>query len=290
MSWYQALEVDMVAISKYLFIVSLLFFSLTASAQNTERDLAYELYLRFGYEEPIRQLPFIIHNGFFQFVNQNNQSLQIPHEVYLNIVELIEESFAAENIKEIIIEEIETKMSRDEMQKALNWLDLPLGKKCTQIEKETSTPETQAIIQKYVTYLQKFPPPPNFVKLIRELESTTKSTEAVVEIAMNTQLALMTAIIKSFPSVEQSTFSEIVKVIEESLPQLEAEAHQKVINSYFYAYRLLSDSELEQYIEFYKSNIGVKYIDSMHTGINKALINRSIILSHSIEDLFKNVE
>ena len=47
---------------------------------------------------------------------------------------------------------------------------------------------------------------------------------------------------------------------------------------------------LEQYIEFYKSNIGVKYIDSMHTGINKALINRSIILSHSIEDLFKNVE
>jgi len=34
------------------------------------------------------------------------------------------------------------------------------------------------------------------VKLIRELESTTKSTEAVVEIAMNMQLAIITTLSK----------------------------------------------------------------------------------------------
>ena len=51
-----------------------------------------------------------------------------------------------------------------------------------------------------------------------------------------------------------------------------------------------SDSELEQYIEFSKSNIGIKYEDSIYTGLNKALIDGSTKLGYSIEDVYKDVE
>ncbi len=279
-------------VSKCLYIVSFLFSSLTVSAQGPEKDLAHEIYIRSGLEEQLRQLPFAIHAGFFQAVNQDNQSLRIPipREVYLSIERLIAESFAAENIKEIVLGEIETQMSIDEMRRLLNWLDSPFGKKCTQLEKAASTPDAEAVIQKYSIYLQKFPPSPSLLKRMQELESASKTTENIIEIGLNTQLAIITALAKSFPTVEKRSIPEIMEEIEKHRPQFEAEAYQQVINRFLYTYRFLSNSELEQYIEFSKSNIGIKYEDSIYTGLNKALIDGSTKLGYSIEDVYKDVE
>ena len=273
---------DMVKMRKSLCIVALLILPSTAGAESPEKSLANELYVKSGLEEQIRQKPRVLQAVFDELFNKYNVSQQVPQGVYFKIRRLIAESYAEENFRKIIIRLIEDRMSRDEMHKGIAWLNSPLGQKCTYLEGAASTPAAMAAMQIFVKRLNEYPADPNRLKLIEELESATRATETAVEVVMNMQLALTTAVAASLPSEKQKQLRELQEEIEGLRSEIEAVIHQQVINGFLYTYRSLSDPELEKYIKYATSDAGAKYHAVVYAGIKKALVDGSTRFGKSV--------
>jgi uncharacterized protein YbaP (TraB family) len=248
-------------------------------------NLAHALYIRSGMEEQVRSLPLAIQIGFDQVRDQDDRIQQIPEDFYVNIKELLAESFAADNLNAMVLRHMEAQMSQAEMGRILNWLNSPLGKRCTQLFKTSLTPKAPAKLQEFMTNLQNAPPSSIRLKLIQEVATATKTTEITLEIAVNTQLVVTTVITATLPAVQQRPFSEILDEVDTNRPLLEPRVDQQIQPLLLYMYRSLSDAELEQYITFAKSSAGAQYYQSILNGIKLALMDSSIRFGASMAQL-----
>jgi hypothetical protein len=253
----------------------------TISAAN----LAHALYIRSGMEEQIRNLPLAIQIGFDQARNQDDRLQQIPQDYYVNIKELLAESFATGNLNTMVLRQLEAHMSHDEIQSILTWLNSPFGKRCTQLFRASLTPKAPAELQEFIANMQKSPPQSTRLKLIREVASATKTTEIAIEIAFNTQLVVTTIITAALPSTQQRPLSEILDEGYKNRPLLEPRVDLQMTPLLLYMYRSLSDAELEQYITFAQSSNGAQYYRSMLNGIQLALMDSSIRFGSSMAEL-----
>jgi uncharacterized protein YbaP (TraB family) len=248
-------------------------------------NLAHALYIRSGMEEQIRNLPLAIQIGFDQVRDQDDRIQQLPEDFYVNIKELLAESFAADNLNTMVLRHMEAQISQAEMQRVLNWLNSPLGKRGTQLFKTSLTPKSPAKLQEFINTMQQSPPSSTRLKLIQELATATKTTEITLEIAINTQLVVTTVITATLPAVQQRPFSEILDEVEKNRPLLEPRVDQQIQPLLLYMYRSLSDAELEQYITFAKSSAGAQYYRAMLNGIKLALMDSSIRFGASMAQL-----
>jgi len=273
-----------------LVLIIFLFLSQSAGAQNSKSALVDKLYVRSGMEMQTQQIPLLIQARFDQAVNNDYRIQKLPRHIVSDMREIILQSYAAEHLEKTIKEHLALQMKADEIRDVLTWLDSPLGKKCTQLEEAASTPEAFVKMQAYAGQIQDAPPPQNRLKLFQGLDSAVKATETSVEIAMNTQIAVIMAIVVTLPVENQKPFSEIKKEVEKSRPQLEAVMKAEVLLSFLYTYRSLRDSELEQYLDFTTSTKGEKYHSAAVTGFKKALLDGSIKWGNSIAELLQKSE
>ena len=254
----------------------------TISAEN----LPHALYIRSGMEEQFRNLPLAIQLGFDQVCNEDDRVQQIPQDIYVNSKALIAESFAASNLNDnMVLRQMQAQMSQDEMQSILNWLNSPLGKRCTQLFKASSAPKAPSELQKIMTNSQKAPPSSKRLKLIQELASATKTLETTLEIAVTTELVVTTVITATLPVLQQRLFSEIFDEVDNNRLLLEPKVHLQITPLLLYMYHSLSDAELEQYITFAKSSAGAQYYRCMLDGIKLALMDSSIRFGASVAEL-----
>jgi hypothetical protein len=222
---------------------------------------------------------------FDQVRNQDDRIQQIPEDFYVNIKELLAESFAADNLNAMVLRHMEAQMSQDEMQRTLNWLNSPFGKKSTQLYKASLSPKAPAKLQEFINTMQQSPPSSTRMKLIQELASATKTTAITLEIAVNTQLVVTTVITATLPTLQQRPFSGILDEVDKNRPLLEPRVDQQITHLLLYIYRSLSDAELAQYITFAKSSTGAQYYRSMLNGIKLALMDSSIRFASAMAQL-----
>ena len=258
---------------------------LIPNAGSADKDLTHELYAKSGLKKQIELLPS---NMQAQFA-QDFHFQQMPREVSSEIKALVAQCFAAKNLEPIVLKHIEARMSPGVMRAVMDWLDSPLGKKCTKLEGAASTPEAVAGIQAFALELQDSPPSPDRLRLIRTFDAATRSTEAAVTITMNMELAIRTAFLTSFPPEAETSVAEIMEEIKRNQPQLEAMLHPQVVINLLYAYRSLSNSELEEYIEFATSDMGKNYHAATLDAIRNALLDASLRFGRSMVDLFRHI-
>jgi uncharacterized protein YbaP (TraB family) len=248
-------------------------------------DLAHALYIKSGMEEQLRDLSQAIKSEFDKIRNQDDRMQQIPKDFYVNIKELLAESLAADNLNAMVLRHLEAQMSQAEMQKMLNWLESPFGRKCSNLFKTSFTPQESTELQEYITTIQKAPPPSTRRQLIQELAHATKTLETSLEIAVHTQLVVTTVITSTLPPIKQRPFSEILDEVEKNRPLLEPRVDFQITPLLLYIYRSLSDAELEQYIQFATSDIGTQFYRSLYNGIRLALMDASIRSGSAMADL-----
>ncbi|WP_319521701.1 DUF2059 domain-containing protein [uncultured Desulfosarcina sp.] len=258
---------------------------LTTTAQDSKEALLQDLYGKSGLEEQIVQLPMVIQVGFDQVAATDDRLKAIPRIVIGEIRASIETVFAPENIKRAILGECREKLSIDDLKKVLAWLDSPLGRKFTQLEEAASTPEKYTEMQQFAQTLQKSPPLPERLEIIGRLDDAVKATETSVEVAMNTQLAITIAIVASLPKEQQPAYDNLAAVVEQTRPQIEGAMRAQTIVSLLYTYRNVTETELDQYIEFASSPTGKNYHDAAVSGLKKALLEGSYSWGETIADI-----
>ncbi|BBO75623.1 hypothetical protein DSCW_30400 [Desulfosarcina widdelii] len=270
-----------------ILLLAIVFFVLpnTATAQDSKEAFLQVLYGKAGLEEQVLQLPMVVQVGFDQAVATDDRLKAMPRTVIGEIRASIETVFAPENIKRAILSECREKLSIDDLKKVLAWLDSPLGRKFTQLEEAASTPEKYTEMQQFAQMLQESPPLPERLEIIGRLDEAAKATETSVEVAMNTQLAITIAIVASLPKEQRPTYDNLAAVVEQTRPQIESAMRAQTIVSLLYTYRNVTETELDQYIEFASYPTGKNYHDAVVSGLKKALLEGSYAWGKAIADI-----
>jgi len=129
-----------------------------SGAMAASQHLAQELYIKSGMEKQIQQVPNLIRSGFDQALKQDKNLQQMNRAVIAAMRDIIEDAFEASKLKKTIMQAMEQDMSPEAMQAVINWLDSPLGKKCTRLEESASTVSGQQALQRFAMQLEKNPP------------------------------------------------------------------------------------------------------------------------------------
>ncbi|OEU63353.1 MAG: hypothetical protein BBJ57_07815 [Desulfobacterales bacterium PC51MH44] len=260
-------------ISVIIIVFLLLFSQFAGAAERKKHELAEKLIIKSGLAEQIKNFPKLFETGFIQSYQQSGQSL--PEEKFQKIRKVVAGSFDPQIIREFCFRQINTQLSLDDIQATLNWLDSPLGKKITRLEKAASTVEAYKEMQAMSHKLQNSQKSPGRLNLFQRLDKATYATEWTVDMALNTQIATSTAMLASFPLANQPSAEEIGKKIEMNRPQIERMISQQVFISFIYTYRDLSDKEIAKYVLFAESDNGRRYHEVILKALNYAMIDSS---------------
>jgi uncharacterized membrane protein YccC len=247
-----------------------------AYAQNQDNSHVQELYAKSGIEKELQQLPSAIQVIFDQSVRQDDDARKLPREVLSAMRASLPQAFATAGLKETMLSELAAKLTAQDIKDVLQWLDSPLGRKCTQLEEAASTAEAQAEMMEHSAELRDSPPTPERLKALREFDAAVQGTQSAVDMAINTQVAVALAINATFPAERRMPLEEISRELEKNRPILEATVRSEVLISQIYTYKSLTEAELQRYTEFAKSPSGSKYQSAAMNGFKKAILKGAV--------------
>ncbi|MHC1728869.1 MAG: DUF2059 domain-containing protein [Syntrophobacteraceae bacterium] len=245
-------------------------------AQTSDDALVRELYAKSGMEKQLRDLPLVIQAALEREAREDDDVQKLPANVRSAIQESAKKAFSPESMKKSILPELREKLTDREIKIILEWLDSPLGKKCTQLEENASTAEAMAEMEHYATQMRSNPPAAGRLNVLRQLDSATKMTESAVEMAINTQVAVTLAIMATFPRELHKSFDDVAREIEENRSKIESEVRSETLVSLLYTYRSLTEAEIKRYTQFAASPAGEKFNTVSISAFKKAFLDSSI--------------
>jgi len=270
----------------YVAVFICLFPAIT-SADDYKDDLLNELYEKSGLEVQVKHFPELIMSGFDMAIKQqaaNNQTL--PVDNVNKIKELISDYYAPDIMKNAVLKSFEENLSIEIIQAVLNWLNSNLGGKCTLLEEKASTPEAFVAMQQYAQNLQNSPPSGQRIEIIKKFDESVRATESSVNIAMNTQFGIRTAVASIFQPVSKEMLTKIAEGVDKNRQQIKSAVQPVVMVSLLYTYQSLSDNELGEYIDFAASESGKKYhdvtVETMQAAFRDASFNFGLSMTEAL--------
>lgn len=146
------------------------------------------------------------------------------------------------------------------MQKILEFLESPLGKRIVEAENVMNTPEAQAQLQSFAAQLAQNPLPAERAKLLDALSSSLQ-----LEVLM---VGMMKGIFFSAVQVTRELHPEQADVMEKFMQEqwsqmegmMRAQMLQMATASVYFTYKALSDQDLVDYAAFMRSATGQSYL------------------------------
>ena len=133
------------------------------------------------------------------------------------------------------------------------------------------------------------PPRPERLNLIGELDRATKATATSVEIFINSNLAVATAVTLSLPQENPVPLSEIRKKFEASRAAIENALREQTRISLLYTYRSLSDSEIREVINFADSPAGSKFNAVGIEAFQRAMVEGGMDFGQAVARVFEHM-
>ena len=185
-----------------------------ADSQDEKNPLVQELFAKSGLDQLIERLPMIVQQGLHQAFAQDENLKKLPAQTLEEIMDAAASAYESQKLRNIMLRSFAGKMDDAEIRSVIQWLDSPTGVKCTDLEKQSLTAEAFQELSRFAEEIQKKPPRPERLKLIGELDRATKATATSVEIFINSNLAVATAVTLSLPQENSTLLSEFKKKLE----------------------------------------------------------------------------
>ena len=257
-------------------------FLLPADSQPIEKkQLVQELVLKSGLRKQLEQIPRNIHEGFDRHPNINHMSQRKIRQLSRSI----DIAFNVDTIENVFYKRFNKDLSIKDIQTILTWLNSPLGMKITRLEEQAISSEAEQEKTLSLNKLLTDPKAPNRLKLLQRFETATNSTDITADLLLNLQIAIIYAASSAVSVDNPPSFEKITERVYKNRPQVKEMVSQSSISSFLYTYRDLSDSELEQYIAFVESQIGLKYYEVVMKALSESMISASKKLGESIAQL-----
>ena len=265
----------------FLRIVGVMLFSLFVLPVLAQAGIVDELIVKSGLEFQVRQIPEVMRVSFEQRFNQDSK---LSAEEQSNIKKSAMESFDPVVMLKFVRERVTAGLTEKDMGEILQWLNSPLGQKITEQEKEASSGDGY---RKMIDFAQNMPrPEASRLALVERLDREAGLTECSVQMKMGIALAISEAMACS-TGCENFSRDEVVQQIEKARPQIEEGSRQEFLVSALYTYQSLTDQEMEEYIQFYQTAPGQKYMKVMTVALSDALNDASKIMGQKLGELLK---
>lgn len=237
--------------------------ALPALADEKER-LTQEVMHASGLKRQIAQIPPGILLGLEQH--------PMPRELHDALLATMTKAYSASSIEQKVVSVFREQLDVKTMTDALEWLNSDLGKKITKLEEAASSAEGYDAIQSYGQQLQRSPPPEKRLKIAQQMDGATRATEIAVTVIEAGELGIALGLDALLPADEQEGLESLLEQVASDRPNLTAGLRDLNIVGFLYTYQNLSDEELVRYLNFLKSETGIKYQEAATTGLKEALL------------------
>lgn len=236
-------------------------------ADTDKSALLHELMERTGLKAQILQFPDIIKSGVEVAVIDSGADYQAAAA----IAEIIDYEIEPSRVIDEVGAQLDENLSETDLHSLLNWLNSPLGQKIARLENTVSSSavEEQAVGNREQERAS--PVGPDRERLYRRLDQAIRATEATVQMTLNAQTAVATAILSTSDDAESPPPSWIREQIESQRFQLRGLVTQQVYTSFVDTYQTLSAAELESYIRQASTPSGRRYTAAVIEALNQSL-------------------
>ncbi len=237
----------------------------TVFASESERsELLHELMERTGLNAQIHQFPEVIEAGVEAAISGSGGDAESAAKIAAIVKHEIE---PGKVIDEVGAQLSET-MTEADIHALLAWLDSPLGRKIADLESGIpavaddsaagsggATPEVS----------------PHRQELYSRLDDAIRATEATVEMTLNAQVAVASAVLSASNDSPSPSVAWIRERIEAQRFQVRGHITHQVHASFVQTYKALSVTELESYIRQANSPSGRRYTAAVIEALNETL-------------------
>jgi len=268
----------MVLLERLSLILLVLFCSQLYAIETIKPKLVDELIELAGIKYQLEQITVQIKEGVSQGARDSGG---YKTEVG-KLNDTIDDLFNAEKVSRDIAFSLYKGMSQNEIQQVLHWLTSPLGQRITQLENEASSSSSYEHMLAIAPELQSRYRGTKRLQMLNELDHSIQATQATVELALNTQLAIAVSVLSLQENADSPEYEDIRAYIEKHRPQVLAHANYQIVTSFMYTYMSLTEDELSEYIEFARSEGGAKYHAIYINSLSRVLVSSFRAISEYI--------
>lgn len=201
-------------------------------------------------------------------VNAHKNTDKITSEINTAVTR----SFRPEVIRSVIEAHIESEMAASDMVAVLKWLESPLGQRITRLEEAASTAEAYRQMAATIPILKQNRDYDERLRLMYVLDDSLKATESALERELNMQLVSMEAMSAAFPTMDLPSRESLRANFEIYKGAIRERIASEISMATLYTYRDLNLDEIKAYIDFIRTDHGIRYHDVVHEGLNKAYL------------------
>lgn len=264
--------------SKFLTIL-LSMLALSIGYARAESALLDELMIKSGIMKQLEGFPELLQMGFRDATQGADETKQADIS---RIQEKMNQAYNIDDFKATLRQVMGENLTDDDITEVLKWLNSPRGQKITQIEEEHSTVEAEQAKQAFMMNFDSASVAPERMAMIQELDEAVYATDMLLTIILNSQKAIMLAVMPYVPTEQRIPLKEIDTQVEMNRPILQSQYKEYVLLSMLYVYQELSDEELKGYVDFARSPAGAKYHKVTTNAFNQAFTQAATSLGAQI--------
>ncbi len=202
---------------------------------------------RTGFDKLLEHIPDFARNVLKQ------SSGALDPEVNAALADAFQRAFATRAVKRDVIRAIEAHYDPKLAQAYLAQLDTPLARKMAELEKRPGQADQRQTFIEFLGALREKPASPKREALVERLDRANRATDFSVDLQVALFKAVFTAVDPIMEPEMRLGEGEMEKMLKEVRQSLEEEIRQRTRASYLFAFRDVSDEELEHYVELAES-------------------------------------
>ena len=248
-----------------LLLCCCLFFTVAVPAEEKDAQLD-EIFALSGIDETLQQIPLLINATFDNLASQEGNDPRVLAEMK----DIMANVMSPDKLRGSTMEHLQASLSRKEIKKIHAQLKSPFAQRMSALEKEAGQPDSAENIMAFAQMLEKQPPTDQRINLITELVRASNAVESSLTMRTEFFRGFMEATSQLAPPDKRISSEQIDEKISSMRRQLLEPVAQEIILTYFYLYRSLSDSEIENYIAMYHEPEMAHFNDEMNIAMATA--------------------
>jgi hypothetical protein len=253
-----------------------------AGGNEADTQLVLTLMRKSGLDKQLEQIPAAVQAGIDQ-AQQQQKGLSPDDMAALKRLSAV--AFDVKALNDAVRTHVQANMNGKDLEAALAWLGSPLGERITGLEEAASTPQAVAEMQSTAGRLAG---DKARVEKMKKLDVAVQATESNVRMVLNMQVVIAVAMTASMEPDQQPSADAILHEVNKNSAQLRSMIEQQILLSFLYAYRSLTDAELDRYIAFAESAAGKKYQTVTSEAVSGAMVDAGRKLGSLLGEDMKN--
>jgi len=209
---------------------------------------------------------------------------QVDAAIVPALAEAALEAFRPDVLEADIVGDIQQRLSIEDMNAALAFLDTPAGRRVTRAEEQAST-RTPAELEQYVRELQQKSPRDARLSLVQELIAASYIEDITVRGMQAIALGVALGMDSTQPRERRIGRANLERQVKKALPEEEIKQDLRLSLpvGYLYTYRNIDDADLRAYLRFLRSASGKRYTEQMTEAFMSALVRASVRLGKLVD-------